>query len=92
MRRFKISSEDQDMIIRNRESGKPAAARTGFIGVVQFRGPRGRVYRATWRQVRLTIDEAIQDVANIRQGNYAHGAFPVSDDVVEIDATGKEVA
>lgn len=89
---FKISSDDQDAIIRNRASGKPARERTGFVGLVRFQGPRGRQYRATWTHVRLTIDEAIADIERIRGKRYAHGAFPIADDVVEIDAQGREVS
>lgn len=90
-RRFSLTDEDRDRIIRNRASGVPAAERTGYVGTVEFRGPRGRRYRTTWIAVRLTVDEAIADVETIRKRRYAAGAFPTRDDVVEVDAYGEEV-
>lgn len=89
--KFKISDDDREAIIRNRASGKPAAERTGFIGVVDFRGPRGGKYRPVWYAVRLTPEEALADVEKIYGKRYARGAAPVADDIVEINAYGEAV-
>jgi hypothetical protein len=84
MTRFQLTREESAMIGRR-------PAKVGYIGTVQFRGPRGRKYRGVRTEARATLDRAIADVAAIRARQYRNGAVPTSDDIHAVDFMGRVV-
>lgn len=75
----------------SRDLAKRRPSKTVFVGVINFRGPRGRRYRPTVTQVAINPEQARLFVEKKRNGNYAHGAFPVSHAVYELDFCGNVV-
>jgi len=86
---MKLRPEEVDAIIGDRSQGKPAADRTGYVGIARYRGPRGRTYRPMRTAVCLDLDAAIAELDRLTSKPYAHQAYCAETDVVEVDSTGQ---
>jgi hypothetical protein len=64
-------------------------ARVGYVGVVHFRGPRGRRYRPTRTSVCVTREQADTAVAGLRAGQYRGNPIPTSSAVYTVDHLGR---
>lgn len=83
--RFQITDEERARVLRT-------ADKVGYVGVVRFRGPRGRRYRPVRTAVCLTLEQAEAAVTDIRGRQYRSGAFPIGHDVYAVDHIGRVVA
>jgi hypothetical protein len=79
--KIELKQEDRDFV--KRRPNKEA-----YVGVVWFRGPRGRKYRPVRTKVHLTADYAANEVWDIRSRTYRNGAFPIRHEVYVIDFLG----
>ena len=59
---------------RERDALKRTAILGGYVGTVQFRGPRVRVYRGIRTAVFMTAERALDEADAISKRRYAHGA------------------
>lgn len=62
--------------------------RVVYVGVVDFRGPRGRIYRSIRTNARATEERAQQEVKEIRSKQYAHRAMAVAASMRVVDPLG----
>lgn len=69
-----------------------ATKKVGYVGVVRFRGPRGRNYRPIRTEASLFREAAESAVNNIRSRQYRNGAAPTGHDLYTIDHLGRVVA
>jgi hypothetical protein len=63
-----------------------------YVGIVSFRGPRGRDYRPVRTAACVTLDAAEQAVTKIRGKQYRNGAFPIGYELVAVDHLGRVIA
>jgi ribosomal protein L15E len=82
MDRIEITREERTRILSYRD-------KLGYVGVVRFRGPRGRKYVPLRTRVYANADLAQEEVGKIRAKPYRHGAFATGDEVVAVDHMGR---
>ncbi len=66
--------------------------RTGYVAIVNFRGPRGRNYVPIRTAAYLTIELAEKAAADIRGRRYKNNAMPIGTELYAVDALGRVVA
>lgn len=74
---------------RERALAKRRPNKTVFVALVMFRGPRGRNYTPIRTAACLTADLARDAAQDIRNARYAHGAYPTSTWIHEVDFIGR---
>jgi hypothetical protein len=83
--RIQLSDSDRAMIRRR-------ADKTGYVGLVDFRGPRGRKYRGVHTGAKLTLELAENAVAELRGRRWAHGAYVSEVEYVAVNQLGEVIA
>lgn len=83
----KIQLNDEERALARRTEDKAV-----FVGLVYFRGPRGRRYRPIRTEARVTAERAAADVTGIRTRPYANGAFGYAADMLLCDPLGNVLA
>lgn len=63
-----------------------------WVGVVNFRGPRGRKYRPLRTKARATEETVREEIADIRSRQYRGGAFAYAPELLLVDQLGNVLA
>lgn len=63
--------------------------RHALVGIVDFRGPRGRRYRSTRTGIHFTAERVQEEIDRIRGGRYAHGAYAYASTVRVVNHLGQ---
>jgi hypothetical protein len=83
--RIALSDKERALVRRLKE-------RTAYIGIADFRGPRGRKYIPIRTEASVTIEQAEQALERITHAQYAHGAFPTKSELYAVDQLGRVIA
>lgn len=84
-RRIKLNDEERAMVRRR-------PTKQAVVGVIHFRGPRGRLYRPIRTEAQLNETLALGAAEKLRDKPYAHGAYPTKMEIVTVDQIGRALS